>query len=384
MAFTFTKEPSGIYPAYNDSWIQFSSDLASNNKAVIDISPDSVFPSEFLVYPDTSGTYTFNLREVVQILLNSDGFNDQNDTAPVGYVEDYPYGYVNIATGQTNEMTITVSNPSAGTDIDTARDYEFIRGVKQIGEDIYANEAQVLTRCEGENGVDYRITYFEGYPFTFELLRIPSTDSIRIDNLNSGDSSTEYSPTATGSVRYWVDKGDGDNWTTSGYLPLSETDNRLEIYTGVSPTLTFKTNVVVRKVNEMGGVYLKWFNADGGYSYWLFDEYRREDLRASDVGVASNEQFLNVDDGRQSPTKSLGRDASKRLRLVTRVEDWQARQLESLFYSPSVQMYTSTTPHVGGQWVNVDVLSNFRFANKKRLNEVTLSIELPELITPKL
>lgn len=385
MAITITKEPSSIYPAYNDCWIQFSSDLAGNDKAEVDISPDSTFPSTFLIYPDTNGVYTFNLREAIQIVLNESGFNDPNDTPPADYVEGYPYGYMKLASGETNAMTIEVFN-DATSETKSDMSYEFIRGVKQIGEDIYANSAQVLNVCEGLNGTDYQLTYFEGFPFTFELQRILTTEAVSLKNLNSGDeTAAAFTPASNGSVRYWVDKGNGSNWTTSGFLPLSETDNRIEVYVAVPPAAgVFKTNVRIRKVNERAGVYLKWFNADGGYSYWLFDEYRREDLRTSMLGVSANEQFLNVDEGREAPFKSIGSSATKRLRLNTRVEDWQAKQLESLYYSPSVQMYTSTTPHLSGTWVNVEVVSNLQIANKKKLNEVVVNIELPELITPKL
>lgn len=376
MAITISKQPSGIYPAYNDSYIQFSSDLAGNNRAEITLTPSGLFPHSFLVYPDLDGVYTFNLREAVQIILNENGFNDPAPSAPSGWAESFPYGYVNIATGQTNDITIEVFNNSTSESVTPS--YEFIRGIKQLGEEVFVNEAQLLNYST--NGVDYNLTYWEGYPFTFELQRLTTADSVVFNNLNSGDSSTAVLAASTGSFRAWVDKG-SSNWTTGGFLPLSDTINRIE----VEVNSTFKTNVRIKKVSERGGVYLKWFNNDGGYSYWLFDEYRREEIRSSDVGLAATNKFLNVGDAnRVARSRTLGRSAVKQIRVKTVVDENEAKLLESLFYSPSVQMYSSNTPYVAGEWVDVSISSNFVFANKRRLNEVSVTIVTDDTITARL
>jgi len=78
MAITFTKEPEGIYPAYNDSFIEFSSDLADDNKAEITLYPVDIFTRVFVIYPDTDGKYLFNLKEAVKVIFNANGFSDSN------------------------------------------------------------------------------------------------------------------------------------------------------------------------------------------------------------------------------------------------------------------------------------------------------------------
>jgi hypothetical protein len=35
----------------------------------------------------------------------------------------------------------------------------------------------------------------------------------------------------------------------------------------------FKANINIKRMESNCGIYLKWFNANGGYSYWLFDKF---------------------------------------------------------------------------------------------------------------
>lgn len=369
MAITITKAPTGIYPAYNDSYIQFTSTLAGHNRAEIEVLPTSIFPNKFVVYPDLNGVYTFNLKDVVRVLMNTDGFKDQDTTLPAAqFGESLLFGYISQA------ITIRVYN--ATTNEFTSPTYEFIRGVKQIGEQVYINPAQLLN--VSDNGVDYNLTYFEGYPFSFELQRINSGQSIVLNNLNSGDSSIALIASNTGSYRFYIDKG-FENFTSSGFLPLSDTINRLE----VEVDAVFKTNIRVKKVNERCGVYLKWFNADGGYSYFLFDEFYRYTLDAGSKGTTSTNSFENVG-SLVAPTQSLGKEGAEQLRLKATIDKNEEKLLRSLFTSPSVQMYTSQTPYVAGQWVDVEVSSNYSISNKKSLNEITVNVQLPNLITPSL
>ncbi len=63
MAISILKEPSGIYPAYNDSFIEFQSSLIGDKRAEVTVFPTSVFTRTFVLYPDSQGRYLFNLKE---------------------------------------------------------------------------------------------------------------------------------------------------------------------------------------------------------------------------------------------------------------------------------------------------------------------------------
>jgi hypothetical protein len=60
----------------------------------------------------------------------------------------------------------------------------------------------------------------------------------------------------------------GYNETTSNLLSLSTTSNLIEVWVNGA----FKANINKRMESNCG-IYLKWFNANGGYSYWLFDKF---------------------------------------------------------------------------------------------------------------
>lgn len=369
MAITIIKEPTGIYPAYNESWIQFTSDLVGNNRAEITLLPSSIFPNPFTVFPDLDGVYTFNLRELVQILLNKDGFKDQETAFPVDWGYSYPYGYLS------QMITITVLDGIGGSDIVTPT-YNFIKGVKQIGEQVFPNTTQVMNTSE--DGVNYNLTYWEGFPFSFELQRVLVAETVTVKNLNSGDTSAILTATSSDTFRLYVDKGTS-NWTTSGFLPLSDTINRLEVRLNG----TFKTNVRLKKNIEKQGVYLKWLNNDGGFSYWLFDKFHKFGVSAGSMGEIKNNLFENVGT-LSAPTSTLGREVKESYKLKTTVDREESKLLKSLYSSPSVQMYSSQLPYIGGDWIDVRANSGLDISNKKDQNEISLTIELPNPITMKL
>jgi hypothetical protein len=55
----------------------------------------------------------------------------------------------------------------------------------------------------------------------------------------------------------------------SNLLSLSTTSNLIEVWVNGA----FKANINIKRMESNCGIYLKWFNANGGYSYWLFDKF---------------------------------------------------------------------------------------------------------------
>ena len=366
---SITDEPTGIYPAYNDSYIKWTSSLAGDYKTEISIAG---LTQTFTVYPNLSGEYLFNLKYAVQRLINNGTFKDLDTTYPIGYFEAYLYG--------TLELTATlVDYGTAGAGDASVNVYSFIRGVKQIGEVVHTNQYQLMH--PSTNGIDYALTYFEGYPFSFEIARVDVGDFTIIRNLNTGDAVTPFVALSTASQRVYIDKSEGLDWTSASYLPLTDTKNRLEI----EVNSIVRTNLVVKKrPTDCGGVYIKWFNADGGYSYWLFDEFWKENIGGSDEGFINSNSFENV--GSQvSKNQSIGRSASKSLQVKSKqLDNNETKHLESLMLSPAVQMWSFTEPYQDGKFIDVTISGSLNFSTKKQLNEVSLTIVLPELQTPML
>lgn len=368
MSITITKEPTGIYPCYNDSFVEFTSSLSGNERAEITALPSETFPKPFRLFPDLDGKYLFNLIEVAKAILNVNGFDDNNF-----FTDSY---YKNISgLYLLQSISIEVFSPSSSEVL--AKNYEFFKSVKQVGESVYSNPFQLLSASK--NGIDYSMTYFEGFPFHFDIQKVTTAKEIKVKNLNTTAETIGMTPTETGAYRINIDKSNGNNWTADNFLPLITGLNKLEIYEdGV-----FKTNLNITKRKACNGVYLKWRNSEGGFSHWLFSEFVNERISGKDISFVSRNEFLNVG-SLKSSFLSTGKTGAKGLNVKTKYKQSEADVLKSLFISPLVQMYSSKEANVEGEFIDVTVEETYSNFSKREYNDITLTIEVPELITQRL
>lgn len=368
MAITITKEPEGIYPGYNDSFIEFSSDLATNNKAEITVYPVLTFPKAFVIYPNSDGVYLFNLKEAVKVIFNENGFNDANFDNSV-YWKSIEGLYLS------QEIDIEVFNDS--TSESTSEAYEFFKSVKQIGEPLPDSPFQLLSYTE--DGVNHYLTYFEGFPFHWDLQRIETGKELTVKNLNTGNETAAMTTTETDSFRMILDRSEGNNWTADNVLPLITGLNRLEIYEDA----VFKSNIILKKVKKCSGVYLKWFNSSGGYSHFLFDVFFIDRTTAKNIDVIANTDFNNISESTGN-YKSTGKEAGRGLTLKAKYDSNEYDILFDILISPLVQIYNSMLPDVIGEFIDVNISGSLNYSNKKAFNQAILTVDLPDMITAKL
>lgn len=370
MAITILKEPSGIYPAYNDSFVEFQSSLSGDNKAEVTVFPTSIFNRTFTLFPDSSGRYIFNLKEIVKVQLNQSGFEDSN------FFDD---AYFKSISGQYLLQSISIEVFNGSTSEVLNRSYEFYKSVKQVGEMLFENPFQLLS--ESKNGVDFFLTYFEGFPFHFDIKRVVFSNGkkIKFRNKKTGVESVEMTPDFTGAFRVNVDRNNGENWTNGNVLPLIQGLNEIEVIEDGQ----FRSNIYLKKKKLCDGVYLKWFNGEGGYSHFLFDEFFTEKIKGRDIDLIGSNDFQNVD-SLNSGVKSIGKTGKRTLKVKARCDENESNILRGLFVSPSIQMYSSKTANVEGRFLNVEVEDTYEFNNKKGFNEFVLTIKLPEMITARL
>lgn len=381
MAITILKEPSvqtpsGAYPAYNDSFIEFTSDLAGNNRAEITLTPSETFPKPFVIYPDLDGEYLFNMKEAVKVVLNSNGFSDS------AFFDDQYFKTVGT-NFLSQDVSIEVFNDTTSEVV--GKNYSFYKAVNQIGEKIFENGYSLLNTSK--NGIDYNLTYFEGFPFHFEFKRVFFTEEtdIKIVNKNTGQS-VRTPTTGNGTFRVNIDLSDGKNWTSDSVLPLNVGLNRLEVLhylTEGEIDSTFLTNINIKKVKKKSGVYLKWRNNQGGFSHRLFDQFFTDTLRGRDIDTISSGKFENVGSVTSS-FRSTGKVATEVLRLKTICDANESEELKSLFISPLIQMYTSREANVKGEYIDVRVEQTFNFRSKKENQQFFLTVGLPEVQTLRL
>ncbi|WP_048331024.1 hypothetical protein [Bizionia psychrotolerans] len=373
MAITITQSPQGIYPAFNDSYISFTSSLSGLTKANINVEPSELFPKPFVIYPNTNGRYIFNLKDIVKSRLTVNGFDDINDI-PYEWNQEITNNYLEQTINITDFNVVSGSTSSGAT---TELTYEFDKSVKQVGEPLFSNPYQLLNHST--NGLDYHLTYAQGFPFSFELQRVTAGDTINVKNVGSNITESFSNSGDTNTHRIYVDKA-VSNWTSTNFFPLSTTTNLIEI----SQNSTFRTNLHLKKIVNKCGYYLKWFNQNGGYSYWLFDEFSKEDVSGKTLKDITTNPFKNVGEGLQNNITTIGYEAVKKLELKTRVDENEREILKSLFTSPSVQLYSSQIPFNNGTWINVLLNGKYEIFNKKSLNEIKVKIELPALNTQTL
>ena len=368
MAITITKEPDGIYPAYNDSFIEFTSDLADNNKAEIIVYPTLIFSKVFVIYPDPDGVYLFNLKEAVKVIFNENGFKDSNF-----FTDAYSKSISGLFLSQ--DIKITVLNDSTSEYID--KTYEFFKAVKQIGEVETINSSKLLSYSK--DGINHSMTYFEGFPFNFDILKVTSGSDIIVKSLNTGNETDPMIPTTSDSFRINIDRGNNNNWTFDNILPLTVGLNRLEIYEDA----VFKTNLLLTKKKICSGVYMKWFNRNGGFSHFLFNNFFIESVKGKDLGTVLNNELKNIYDITGN-FKSIGKDTSRTFIIKTNYNSDEYEILKDIFISPLVQIYTSFEAYKEGRFIDVFIEGNISFSNKKGNNELIIKTELPQMITVKL
>lgn len=366
MAITISQEPSGVSPAFNDTYIIYSSTLADTRSTV------DVGGRQFQIFPDTSGTYYFNVKKIVQSIINTNKFVDNLDVSEEGV-----WGFNDSSLFTTISFTISVHSDDASEQV--IRTYKFNKAVYQPGDEENTNDYAILTPSDKLTN-NYYITYFEGYPFDIALKNVTAGDQLSLKNNNSQDISPTLVPASNGAYRIVIDKGTS-NMTSTGFLPMLDIVNRIDI----RESGDVKATLNLKKVNNTCGVYLKWFNSEGNYSYWLFEPYYRDTVKTSDGYFIGTNNFNLIYGNTSGDLITSGKQGTRSMNLRTKVDKNEIKQLRSIFTSPRVQLWSSQDPYVEGRWIDVSLdSSSFNITNKKEVQPISLTIELPVLNTQML
>ena len=130
------------------------------------------------------------------------------------------------------------------------------------------------------------------------------------------------------------------------------------------------------------GVYLKFLNVKGGYSYWLFSHAFIEETKAKSLGAITN--HWDVRALAATGAHNLGYRSSDTLALFSRIKNKYVPEMRDIMGSPEVYLYTGnlkgiiTTNYC--DWLKVD-LENKRMGirnSKKNSVNFTLDIALPK------
>lgn len=364
--------PNLLRMAFNNDVVRFKSSLTTTPEyAEITINPGTTVR----LYPSPTGWFYFNFKPYMSVFINTDDFADT--VQPGLTAEDagsFVYSAANrIATPRI--VTFTVYYASGLTD---AQSYtlSWLAAVQQPGNYITysANELIVLSPPMPDATNIAYLKYWEGYPFDVSLYS-PGGE-VTINNLSNGISQS-FSLIGYGDRLYFSDGRTTE--TLEDQIPLIEGHNRLRLILNEQSTENAKF-IVLEKAPPCTGVYLKWLNALGGYSYWLFENTYAIDRSTKQLGEIDRD-FENPDTAFARSIQT-GREVQDTLKIVAELLTPPQRDIvQNLLESPKVYLFTGA-PYSRSSpqsWTEVTVkTTSARIKNpRESLTNFAFDIELP-------
>lgn len=371
MPIQFTKDLLTINPAYNESIIEFSSSTLSN----ITYAEIIINSNIFKVYP-IAGVFTFNFKEIAKVLINQNNFSDS-------IIPDLSVDYIIDDSSLSLTLSPTIKIYNSTTSEQVTKEYKFLKNVEQLinyrAKSEINNDVRVLLPTA--NYTDYYLSYFEGYPLDFSVYGFSSGNTLTFKNVTTINETDSVTILNSDVKRIFLSDG-GLNETTNNILGLSTTTNLIEMWVGNS----FIANINIKRNESKCGVYLKWFNSNGGYSYWLFDEIFTDSLNTKTIDEI-NGGFDNLQNI-TSTSSITGKSGNRNYKLTTRFNEVEKEYLTSVLLSPLVEMYVHQTPFNKTDTVKfVGIKVNdgsFSFNNKFSNYKFESTITLPDLFTQTL
>jgi hypothetical protein len=352
--------------AYNNNVVRFFSD-SSQTVLNCTITIGSLVA---LIYPLPNGRFYFNFKDYITAQINTNNFFD--DTNPVLNTSDintFVYegkSFLNLNV----QFTINFVNE---TNESTTKSLKWLVGVEQL-ETYKKNETQqgeniVLLPLVPKTANSYYAKYSDGFPFDVSFL---SENDIELTNTNNLTSITF--PRVAQHTRVFF--CDGDATETIADL--------ITIASGMN-VLSFEDKFIrLESDQHCEGVYFKWLNNYGGYSYWLFPKFDQRTKSIRNVGEI-NTNFENVSDT-FSQTSQLGNTATNRLLVSSdKLNEEQFNLLVTILTSPKVFLFTGErfSRASFNDWMEVRIATSNQLTRqyKGQSNEIILDVELPDDFT---
>ena len=336
MAIIFTKNPAvqNIQNAFNNVIVEFNSNSpVSYSKCEIEVTYLSEV-YDFVITPINRDFY-FNLKQIASKIAKKNNFKDELTNISLGL---NPY---ELFFSLSVEYKIVFD--AGGTDVST-QTYNFFKSVMQINNPLPSifNTSNVL------DIVNYTdLTMFKGFPFDFSVYT-QSDVTIKNDFLQTEEVLTKVDLSNRlflsnglyflGSFGSRVSSLSGGFMVNNSCANVSQSD-LVRVGANVLKLSEATTETTLNlEVKDACGVYLRYFNNYGNYSYWLFESVFNTDLKVQTKGTV-NVDFLDITET-YATELTTGKVAEKTIKLRSKnLNKNQRKQLESLFTSPRVDLY---------------------------------------------
>lgn len=353
------------------------------------------------IYPNPNNRFWINMKEYVKGLLKAtfeDNLETNLQTAnPNSFIYHFNAG-IYLATS----LNFTITFDDNTTDSAT-HSLKWIAGAEQIGNyhERNVNSFYLLSPYKKHTTNTYYLKYWEGYPFDFTLFypRVllaldPVPPYIKLENLTNGLSATFATVSPISSLnrnsslfvkRLFLSDGRTDE-TIDEILPLVSGYNDIRIQEQGIATEDDKY-LLLEKQPYSCGVYLKWVNHLGGFSYWLFEDTAIIDRSTKELETL-NRDFYNLEDARTNEAIT-GVESRDTMRLTYDLANEDERDLlTTIFESPKVYLFTGEpfSQNSYKNWIEVTLKSRkARLKNaKQKLTNFSIDIELPKRYTQTL
>ncbi|PCH95887.1 MAG: hypothetical protein COB83_07215 [Gammaproteobacteria bacterium] len=294
-------------------------------------------------FPDVAGEYElkFNLKDPFKSLMTDIKNNDSGVPNQQVFFDDDLL--------QTYDVEYGFIYPEPEDNLYYDFEYKAFKSVEQIGKTISKpiTDPYILNKSD--------LTFFKGYPFDFSIY---SNSSIALRNLNNGNYIL-YGGVTTGVNRVYLSRGlylldaldiatdfkariisiGGTLYDNPCYIfdsePILRTGyNNLKVELGSFDPKTLN----IKLIDACEGIYLKWLNEEGSWSYWLFNSIHTDDIKSKVLDIYSTD-FESITET-YFPSLITGKDAKNILNLsYNGLDNNEYEQLKSIVTAPRVELF---------------------------------------------
>ena len=331
-----------------------------------------------------SGYFRFNFKEISKelIILNKYrdtffsnlAFNNINSFTKEqvgGYLVPTIYFEVKLSDG-TIQKTQNQTYFKLIQSLSTLEDYKYSAN--------YGRNFFLLLPIVNNNMNQYFIKYWKGYPLDFVFFS--ATNNLQLKSNNE----TFTFQRKANLTRLVISDGE-----TSLEQINDQNTNSFILEAGIKSFKIFENNIsnsqeiIIQTENYCNeeAIYLKWFNAQGGYSYYLFKNFERS-INIKNIGELENNFYDYYDDNFVSPKLQIGKEIIDKIKVDSDIlSDNEFNLLIGIFSSPRVYFFIGT-PNTRVQnnksWIEVKInTSSLTTRNfKNRPKNIDFVFELPE------
>ena len=343
--------------AYNNQVVRFKSDTTTKTTAKAEVSG---LGFSALLYPNPLGEFFFNFKEYFMGAVNTKNFADDTDfvinTADIN-TATYNVNEGHFVKGDVTIKVIFTDNTTESTTIN----HSILASVTQLNtfknDKIIIDNYQFVPLIPSFNKLLTNLKVWRGYPFEFTGYASNPTNEISFRN-DTYITGLSIFPQSELTAFYLT-----DGFNENPYLGLEKGWNQLSME---SQGIELDNKLHIFFETEECGVYVKFLNRYGRWTYWLFDKNYFESRTSKYMGEIEND-FYNINKT-QSPTLQIGKISDGTIKVAAkRITPEFDVLLEDIFDSPKIMIFNG----VRGQ------VSTYRDWFETRLKTTSFQVKSP-------